>query len=232
MPLFELPLADFPQLFQVPSPTPKRLWAEGKSPDALALLSSLPSSGVAVVGTRQPRPRSLSQVRTLIEGLRQSRLVVISGLARGIDQAAHEAALVFGLPTVAILGCGIRNTYPEDAQLMREQIVAAGGLVVSEFEPDDEPRPYRFVQRNRLIAGWSAATCVLQAGRRSGSLLTADYALQMHRPVFAAPHFPGEPGFEGNERLLDDFSVHSLWGPHSLGACWLELATAGKIFPA
>jgi hypothetical protein len=54
----------------------------------------------------------------------------------------------------------------------------------------------------------------------------------MHRPVFAAPHFPGEPGFEGNERLLDDFSVHSLWGAHSLGACWLELASAGKIFPS
>ncbi len=232
MPLFKQEILPESLLAQVPRPIPKHLWIEARDEGALGLLAELPSRGLAVIGTRYPHPRALSQVRSLLENLRDSRLVVISGLARGIDQAAHEAALVFGLPTIAVLGCGIRNTYPESAHRLREAIVTAGGLVVSEFDPDDEPRPYRFVQRNRLIAGWSQATCVLQAGRRSGSLLTADYALQMHRPVFAAPHFPGEPGFEGNERLLDDFSVHSLWGAHSLGACWLELATVGKIFPS
>jgi len=161
----------------------------------------------------------------MIGDLRETGRIIVSGLAQGIDQAAHEAALIFGLPTIAVLGCGLDHHYPPHSEDIRKKIVDAGGLVLSEFETSDEPRPYRFVQRNRIIAAGSAATCVIEAGHRSGALLTADYALQMHRPVFAVPSFPGERGFEGNQRLIDDFAVQPLWAAHSLGSVWLELAS-------
>jgi len=230
MPIYPIELSQFPRLNRIPRPEISRVWVEARNEASLQLLHQLPDQGLAVVGTRTPHPRALHLTRALLEALRGTQKIIISGLARGIDHAAHEAALVFGLPTIAVLGHGIHHTYPESSYRLRETIVSAGGLILSEFDPDSEPRPYRFVQRNRLIAAWSQATCVMQAGYRSGALLTADYALQLDRLVFAAPHFPGEVGFEGNERLLDEFSVHSLWGAHSLGACWLELATIGKKF--
>jgi DNA protecting protein DprA len=231
MPIYKIELCQFPLLRQIPRPEIPQIWVEARNEAALQLLHQLPSQGLAVVGTRTPHPRALQMTRALLESLKGTSKIMISGLARGIDSTAHEAALIFGLPTIAVLGHGIHHTYPESSYALRESMISAGGLIVSEFEPDAEPRPYRFVQRNRLIAAWSQATCVMQAAYRSGALLTADYALQLDRLVFAAPHFPGERGFEGNQRLLDEFSVHSLWGAHSLGACWLELATIGKNFP-
>lgn len=230
MPYFKVELGAFESLKNIPKPSLDQIWVEATCEKNLELLGQLPQLGLAVVGTRRPHLKSLQLTRSLIEQLRGTPLIIVSGLAQGIDSAAHEAALVMGMPTVAILGSGLDSTYPETSYPLRKAIVSSGGLILSEFSPEAEPRPYRFVQRNRLIAAWSQATCVMQAGYRSGSLLTADYALQLDRLVFAAPHFPGESGFEGNQRLLDDFSVHSLWGAHSLGACWLELATIGKKF--
>lgn len=220
---------DTPKAFSsCPRPIPRTLWVEARSESALTLLELLPYAGLAVVGTRHPQRRSLRFVRNLIEGLSAHPRIVISGLALGIDQAAHEAALVFGLPTIAVLGCGHEHHYPDGSHEIRSRIVEAGGLAISEFAPKEEPRPYRFVQRNRLIAAGASATCMIEAGQRSGALLTADYAFQLDRPVFALPNFPGERGFEGNQRLLDSHSAQPLWGPHSLGSVWLELATSGS----
>ncbi|MFN7685201.1 MAG: DNA-processing protein DprA [Oligoflexia bacterium] len=220
---------------QVPAPVPRELWIEARDESQLRLLDKLPDCGLAIVGTRNAHPRALQFTRRLIEDLRTSPLIILSGLARGIDQAAHEAALVFGLPTIAVLGCGLSHTYPPENQSLRQKIIASGGLIISEFAPTLEPRPFRFVQRNRLIAAWARATCMMQASHRSGALLTADYALQLHRTVLSLPAFPGEPGFEGNQRLLDDHAVHALWGAHSLaavgGASWLNLASSGQKIP-
>lgn len=238
MPYFKLESSSCPAqlspIWQVPRPGIRTLWIEAGHEGALELLKRLPQEGLACVGTRHPHGRSLHLVRSLIESLAATPRIILSGMARGIDEAAHEAALQFGLPTIAVLGCGLGHHYPPGSMGLRGRILDAGGLVISEFEPEEEPRPYRFVQRNRLIAAWSAATCVFEAGHRSGALLTADYALELHRPVFAVPNFPGERGFEGNQRLIDDFSAQPLWAAHSLGSAWLELASVrpGKIFPA
>jgi DNA processing protein len=113
-------------------------------------------------------------------------LVVLSGLARGVDGEAHRGALESGGSTVAVLGCGIDRDYPAaHAQLARR--ICERALVVSEYAPGVEPAPWRFPARNRVIAGLSAATVVVEARERSGALITADFALEAGREVFAVP---------------------------------------------
>jgi DNA processing protein len=113
-------------------------------------------------------------------------LVVVSGLARGIDGEAHRGALEAGGLTVAVLGCGIDRDYPAaHAELARR--ICERGLVVSEYEPGVEPAPWRFPARNRIIAGLAAATVIVEARERSGALITADFALEDGREVFAVP---------------------------------------------
>jgi DNA processing protein len=228
MPFYRIALPE--TLTEIPKPSIPLLWIEARDSGALEVLNRLPERGLAIVGTRQAHPGSMRFICSLMESLRDSQLVILSGLAKGVDAMAHEAAMAVGLPTIAVLGSGIETTYPESSRSIRREIVRNGGLVLSEFPPEAEPRPYRFVQRNRLIAAWSKATCMIQAGSKSGALITVDYALQLHRTVFALPAFPGTPGFEGNQRILDEHGVHALWGAHSLGACWLELATLGNFF--
>jgi DNA processing protein len=112
--------------------------------------------------------------------------VVVSGLARGVDGEAHRGALEGGGRTVAVLGCGIDRDYPRShAELARRIVVS--GAVVSEYPPGVEPAPWRFPARNRIIAGLSLATVVVEARERSGALITADFALELGRDVFAVP---------------------------------------------
>jgi DNA processing protein len=113
-------------------------------------------------------------------------VVVVSGLARGVDGEAHRGALQAGGHTVAVLGCGIDRDYPAaHTSLARE--IAERSLLVSEYEPGVEPAPWRFPARNRIIAGLCAATVVVEARERSGALITADFALEEGREVFAVP---------------------------------------------
>ena len=114
-------------------------------------------------------------------------VIVVSGMARGIDGEAHRGALEAGGRTVAVLGCGIDRDYPAAHRELARRIVASGGLVVSEYEPGVEPAPWRFPARNRIIAGLCAATVVVEARERSGALITADFALEDGREVMAVP---------------------------------------------
>jgi DNA processing protein len=124
--------------------------------------------------------------RSLGRELASAGLVVVSGLARGIDAEAHRGALEGAAPTVAVLGCGIDRDYPAaHAELARR--VAESGLIVSEYAPGVEPAPWRFPARNRIVAGLCAATVVVEARERSGALITADLALEEGREVFAVP---------------------------------------------
>ena len=211
-----------PLFSAVPSP-PARVWIEGRE-SAFRILGRLPGDGLAVVGTRSPDRRALFLLVETIRRLRGSPLVILSGLARGIDSAAHEAALSAGLPTIAVLGCGIRKTYPPEHTRLRERIVDAGGLIVSDFAPDDEPMPSHFIARNRLIAGFASATWIVQSGYRSGALNTAHRTLKMSKPVFVTPSFPGDPSFLGNESLLaKEPGTIPLWSAESLTAQWISL---------
>jgi DNA processing protein len=141
---------------------------------------------VAVVGARACSGYGASVGRSLGRELAAAGLVVVSGLARGIDAEAHRGALEASGTTVAVLGCGIDRDYPAaHAELARR--VADAGVIVSEYAPGVEPAPWRFPARNRLVAGLCVATVVVQARERSGALITADLALEEGREVFAVP---------------------------------------------
>ena len=141
---------------------------------------------VAVVGARSCSSYGRSVARSLSRELAAAGLVVVSGMARGIDGEAHRGALEAGGTTVAVLGCGIDRDYPAaHAELARR--ICERGLIISEYEPGIEPAPWRFPARNRIIAGLCAATVVVEARERSGALITADFALEEGRDVLAVP---------------------------------------------
>ncbi|MBI2712143.1 MAG: DNA-protecting protein DprA [Bdellovibrio sp.] len=221
----ELRKHDLPQLaiWNVPSP-PEKIYVMGRT-HAFSILNRLPQCGLAVVGTRYPQSRTVLWTENLIRDLAKTDLIIISGLARGIDTIAHTTALRFGLPTIAVLGSGLNRTYPRENQGLRQEILSQGGLVMTEYEPNTPSRPFQFLQRNRLIAGWAKAICVMEAGFRSGALNTAKWAREQNKLTFAIPCYPEDPFLAGNQVLLDRDHALPLWGPHSLGAAWLELAT-------
>jgi DNA processing protein len=140
----------------------------------------------AIVGARACSSYGAQVGRLLGRELAAAGLVVVSGLARGVDGEAHRGALEAGGVTIAVLGCGIDRDYPAaHAQLARR--ICERGLVVSEYAPGVEPAPWRFPARNRIVAGLVASTVIVEARERSGALITADFALETGREVFAVP---------------------------------------------
>jgi DNA processing protein len=170
-----------PLLAAVPDP-PHVLWVRGEAEPAL-----LGELSVAVVGARACSGYGRTVARTLGRELAAAGVVVVSGLARGIDGEAHRGALEARGRTVAVLGCGVDRDYPASHSELAARILHGGGLVVSEYESGVEPAPWRFPARNRIIAGLSAATVVVEARERSGALITADFALEDGREVMAVP---------------------------------------------
>src|SRR5437764_10194661 len=148
----------------------------------------LSEPAVAIVGARMCSSYGGQVARMLSRELASAGLVVVSGLARGVDGEAHRGALEGGGTTVAVLGCGIDRDYPAaHARLAAEIADSDTGLVVSEYAPGVEPAPWRFPARNRIVAGLAAATVVVEAREGSGALITADFALEEGREVLAVP---------------------------------------------
>jgi DNA processing protein len=169
---------------------PRRLRAVHDPPPGLfvrggAPLSLLERTAVAVVGARACSAYGNAVAIAFGRELAAAGLVVVSGLARGVDAQAHRGALETGA-TVAVLGCGIDRDYPR-AHASLAAAIADRGLVVSEYPPGVDPAPWRFPARNRVVAGLCAATVVVEARERSGALITADLALDEGREVFAVP---------------------------------------------
>ena len=158
---------------------------------------------VAVVGSRAPTAAGKEFARGLAADLSLQGVTVVSGMARGIDAAAHEGALEAGGKTVAVLGCGVDVLYPPEAGRLRENILVRGA-VVSEFPPGTQPLPWRFPARNRLISGMARAVVVAEAPAKSGALITAGFALEQGREVMAVPGSPLFPHTEGSNRLLQE----------------------------
>lgn len=171
----------FPPLLASIHDPPVGLFLRGAgTPEVLARPS------VAIVGARSCSAYGRQVARMLGRELAAAGLVVVSGLARGVDGEAHRGALEAGATTVAVLGCGVDRNYPAAHASLADEITRAG-LVVSEYAPGVEPAPWRFPARNRIIAGLAAATIVVEARERSGALITADLALEGGREVFAVP---------------------------------------------
>jgi DNA processing protein len=173
--------APFPPLLRAIHDPPPGLFLRGGGDAEL-----LARPAVAIVGARACSPYGRQVARRLGRELGAAGLVVVSGLARGVDGEAHRGALEGGGTTVAVLGCGIDRDYPAAHRDLARQ-VAERGLVVSEYPPGVEPAPWRFPARNRIVAGLCSATVVVEARERSGALITADFALEEGREVFAVP---------------------------------------------
>ena len=172
--------AEYSSLLAAIHDPPPALFVRGEGSDEL-----LSQRAVAVVGARACSSYGRSVARSLGRELAAAGLVVVSGMARGIDGEVHRGALEAGV-TVAVLGCGVDRDYPAaHAELARR--ICERGLIVSEYEPGVEPAPWRFPARNRIIAGLAEATVVIEARERSGALITADFALEEGRDVLAVP---------------------------------------------
>ncbi|RPH24011.1 DNA-protecting protein DprA [Buttiauxella warmboldiae] len=162
----------------------------------------LASNQLAVVGSRNLSLYGERWCRMFCEPLAAAGLTITSGLALGIDAVAHRAALNVQGKTVAVLGNGLAGIYPKRHQSLGEQIMAEGGTVISEFPLNTAPFPSNFPRRNRIISGLSRGVFVVEAGERSGSLVTARYALEQGRELFALPGAVGSPGSEGPHWLI------------------------------
>lgn len=158
---------------------------------------------LAVVGSRVPSPTGKAAAETLAFQVAAHGVTVVSGLARGIDAAAHRGALAAGGHTIAVLGCGIDRVYPSENGRLYDQIVESGTLL-SEYLPGSDPLPGNFPGRNRIISGLSRGTLVIEATPGSGSLITAELALEQGREVFAVPGSIDRPTSAGPNRLIKD----------------------------
>jgi DNA processing protein len=187
-----------PPLRQLPDP-PFGLFVRGEAGPVMERLAGAPV--VAVVGSRRATPQGAAFARALGAALAERGAVVLSGLAHGIDAAAHEGALAAGGVPVAVLGCGVDVAYPRRNRDLARRICVEGALV-SEYWPGTAPAPWRFPARNRIVAGMAGGIAVIEAGRRSGALITADFALELGRPVLAVPGWPGARESEGCNGLL------------------------------
>ena len=187
---------DYPAiLLEIPDP-PVLLWTRG-------IAATLQHPSVAIVGSRDALPASLAVAKQLASGLAEAGLTVVSGLARGVDGAAHAGALAGGGPSTAVLGSGLNHIYPKQHVPLADR-VAETGAVVSEYPPDARPYASHFPLRNRIISGLCRATVVVEASERSGSLITARLALDQNRDVLAVPGGPLSGRHRGCHALIKD----------------------------
>jgi len=186
--------ADYPRLLrEIPDP-PLALFHRGA-------LEHLQKPAVAVVGSRAASRYGLAAAERLSKELTTLGLTVVSGLARGIDAAAHRGALAAGGSTIAVLGAGLDIDYPRENRRLRRSLEESG-LILSEYPPDTVPRPMNFPIRNRIISGLSAGVIIVEATSKSGSLITARLAAEQGREVFAVPGPIFSGGSEGPNRLI------------------------------
>jgi DNA processing protein len=184
----------YPQALREIFDAPPVLWLRGD-----AGLLAKPS--ISVVGTRHPTPYGSGMAEMLSRDLAARGLIILSGMARGIDTQAHRGALAAGGKTVAVWGTGIDVIYPKENKSLAEQILASGGAIVSECPLGTFPAPQNFPRRNRILSGMSIGVLVVEAGENSGTRITARCALEQNRDVYAVP---------GN------VTAKNAWGPNTL----------------
>ena len=182
---------------------PKALRAIDSAPPLIAVrgnAAALARPTAAIVGSRNASAAGLTFTERLSRAIGEAGYTVVSGLARGIDTRAHRGALSTG--TVAVLAGGLARVYPSDNEPLLEKIIDEGGAVLSEMPIEWEPRGRDFPRRNRIVSGLSLGVIVVEAARKSGSLITARFALEQGREVFAVPGSPLDPRAEGTNDLI------------------------------
>jgi DNA processing protein len=209
---------DYPEQLREIFDPPPVLWVLGD-------VKQLARPAIAIVGTRHPTPYGTGMAEILARDLATRGMVILSGMARGIDTAAHKGALAAGGTTVAVWGTGVDVIYPKENKSLAENILMAGGTIVSEYRLGTFPAPQNFPKRNRILSGISIGVLVVEAGENSGTRVTARCALEQNRDVYAVP---------GN------VTTKNAWGPNTLikqGAklvatwedVWQELPTQVRL---
>ncbi|MCX6391193.1 MAG: DNA-processing protein DprA [Actinobacteria bacterium] len=230
--MIELPRDDprYPTRLDDLADPPATLYVrEPVQPDALGELLRPPI--VAIVGSRNASAAGIAFATRLAGELAASGVGVISGLARGIDAGAHQGTLDRSGRTVAVLGCGIDRDYPS-ATIPLARRIAAEGAILSEYPPGTPPAPFRFPERNRIVAALADATIVIEAAARSGALITARLALDLGRDVLAVPGAPWSSGAEGTNLLLKDGALPLTAVADALVCLGLDPGTARVDDPA
>ncbi|HEY1085250.1 MAG TPA: DNA-processing protein DprA [Candidatus Saccharimonadales bacterium] len=187
------------------SPYLQILHSIAKPPQSLSYIGSLPEQrqpSVAIVGTRKPTTYGKEVTHMLAYELAKRGVIIVSGLALGVDSIAHRAALEAGGTTLAVLGCGLPRIYPSSHKALAEQIVKEGGAVLSEYQENEQARPHYFLERNRLVSGLSDAVIITEAASRSGTLNTAMHALEQGKEVFVVPGNITSPMSIGCNQLI------------------------------
>lgn len=193
--LLTLQEADYPQLLKEISDPPLVLFVQGNR-HALALPQ------MAIVGSRSATPAGLKNAEQFAYYLAQAGFAITSGLALGIDGAAHRGALLAQQVTIGVAATGLYHSYPPAHQTLMATIVANQGAIISEFPLDATPKPWHFPRRNRIISGLSVGTLLVEAALKSGSLITAHHALSQGREVFAIPGSIHQPQSKGCHSLI------------------------------
>ncbi|MFA5683815.1 MAG: DNA-processing protein DprA [Lysobacteraceae bacterium] len=209
--LLTIDSADFPPLLARMPQAPAALFVCG-APEQLW------TAQIGIVGSRNPSAGGRENARDFANALAASGLSITSGLAEGIDAAAHRAALDRRAPTIAVMGTGPDRIYPASHRALAHDIVAGGGALVSEFPPGTGPRRENFPRRNRIIAGLSLGVLVVEAGVQSGALITARLAAEAGRDVFALPGSIHNPLARGCHRLIRDGAMLTESVPEILDA--------------
>jgi DNA processing protein len=166
-------------------------------------LRSADNLAIAIVGTRHATPYGLDQTEKLAGGLARAGFTIVSGLARGIDAAAHRAAIAAQGRTIGVLGSGVLNIYPPEHEELSEQVIA-NGAILSEYPPQSPPLAGAFPQRNRIVTGMSVGVIVVEAAARSGALISARHAMEQGREVFAVPGRVDSRTSRGCHQLIRD----------------------------
>lgn len=197
----------FPQRAIGPDAFPALLREIPDAPKLLYIRGSLPPPDIellAVVGSRACTPYGQRTVHTLITGLARSPVAIVSGLALGIDAEAHKAALELGIPTIAVLPSSAdeASIYPRNHVSLAQRILEKGGALISENKSPFKPMLHSFPERNRIMAGMCKATLIIEAGEKSGTLITARLALDYNHEVLAIPHELGKQSGAGVNRLI------------------------------
>lgn len=171
----------FPEkLKDIPNP-PKQLFLEGNK-------DLLKETSIAIIGSRKSTKNGQKLAQKFAQELSAQNLVIISGMAKGIDGIAHKSTLDVKGKTIAVLGCGFNHIYPEENVPLYHEILKNGGLIVSEYPPETKPSYQQFLQRNRIVSGLSIGVLIIEAAHRSGTSVTARLAQEQGRKVFVLPH--------------------------------------------
>jgi DNA processing protein len=186
---------DYPRYLRELANPPPLLYVRGE-------ILEIDQWAVAIVGTRRLTTYGRQVTRDLVAGLVMNKVTIVSGLARGIDAEAHKAAVEFGGRTIAVLGSGMDNVYPPEHRSLARQIVDGNGAVVTEYALGVKPDARNFPPRNRVISGLSLGVVVVEAGERSGASITANFALEQDREIFAVPGNIVSPASRGTNRLI------------------------------